>query len=90
MGVEEEIELLKWNFQAWLRKCHLEFAWILFFSFETILRNFQGLSLVFSRIPNSKVTKPKVSGFFSDSAKIASVRPIFKKGEKTEIGNHRS
>ena len=26
---------------------------------------------------------------FSDSAKIASVRPIFKKGERTEIGNYR-
>ena len=26
---------------------------------------------------------------FSDSAKIASVRPIFKKGERTEIGNFR-
>ena len=26
---------------------------------------------------------------FSDSAKIVSVRPIFKKGERTEIGNYR-
>ena len=26
---------------------------------------------------------------FSDSAKIASVRPIFKEGERTEIGNYR-
>ena len=26
---------------------------------------------------------------FSNSAKVASVRPIFKKGERTEIGNYR-
>ena len=26
---------------------------------------------------------------FSDSPKLASVRPIFKKGERTEIGNYR-
>ena len=27
---------------------------------------------------------------FSNSTKIASVRPIFKEGERTEIGNYRS
>ena len=27
---------------------------------------------------------------FSDSAKVASVRPVFKKGERAEIGNYRA
>ena len=30
-----------------------------------------------------------IRNLFSDSSKIASVTPIFKKGERTEIGNYR-
>ena len=35
----------------------------------------------------NKIDNDLLKKSFSDSAKIASVRPIFKKGERAEIGN---
>ena len=55
-----------WDFQECSRKTHVEFLLILVFDFgssngcHTILKNFQGCKLVFSKISKDKVTNLKV------------------------------
>ena len=44
---------------------------------------------IFDRRLTNIINNNLLRNSFSDSAKIASVRPIFKKGERTEIGNYR-
>ena len=59
----------KWNFQGCSRKTHVKFPLVLIFDFgiskecHTILQNFQGWKLVFSRICKGTVTNLKISGW---------------------------